>query len=155
MSEIPEGGFCLSAFLVISNSRNPNEVLLGHINPSAAWEHIGALDPPRVELYKDKWVLPASHLILGESPRGAAQRILAEQLELPDQKLEGPLIFSEVYGERNHWDLEFVFNGKGGPVKQTSAWRELRFLDARKLMKEDFGRLHEDILANVGKWKPA
>jgi len=155
MSEIPEGGFCLSAFLVISNSRNPNEVLLGHINPGAPWEHIGALDPPRVELYKDKWILPASHLVLGESPQEAAQRVLAEQLELRDQKLEGPLIFSEVYGERSHWDLEFVFKGERGSVKQASAWRELKFVDAGKLRKEDFGRLHQDILANVGKWKPA
>ena len=69
LSEIPEGGFCLSAFLVISNSRNPKEVLLGHLNPDAPWDHIGALDPPRVEMNKNGWLLPACHLIVGESPQ--------------------------------------------------------------------------------------
>ena len=155
LSEIPEGGFCLSAFLVISNSRNPKEVLLGHLNPDAPWDHIGALDPARVEMHKNGWLLPACHLIVGESPRDAAKRILREQLELSEQNLEGPMIFSEVYGEHSHWDLEFVFLGKRERVKGTSAWRELRFVDTSKLKKEDFARLHEDILASVGKWKPA
>ena len=154
LSEIPEGGFCLSAFLVISNSRNPKEVLLGRLNPDTPWDHIGALDPPRVELNKNGWLLPASHLIVGKSPQEAAKRILREQLELTEQKLEGPIIFSEVYGEHSHWDLEFVFHGKRESVKRTSAWRELKFVDTSKLRKEDFARLHEDILASVGKWKP-
>src|SRR5207245_1906124 len=46
--------------------------------------------------------------------------------------LEGPMIFSEVYGEHSHWDLEFVFLGKRERVKGTSAWRELRFVDTSK-----------------------
>ncbi len=155
LSEIPEGGFCLSTFLVISNSRNPNEVLLGHLNPESPWDHIGALDPPRVKMNKNGWMLPACHLIVGESPQEAAQRILREQLDLRDQKLEGPMIFSEVYGEHSHWDLEFVFLGERGSIRPSSAWRELRFVDMTKLKKENFSRLHEDILANVGKWKPS
>jgi len=154
LSEIPEGGFCLSAFLVISNSRNPKEVLLGHLNPDAPWDHIGALDPPRVEMNKNGWLLPACHLIVGESPQEAAKRILKEQLELSEQKLEEPMVFSEVYGEHSHWDLEFVFLGKRESVKKTPAWRELRFVDTSKLRKEDFARLHEDILTSAGKWKP-
>src|SRR5947199_7987044 len=97
----PRGWFCLSAFLVISNSRNPKEVLLGHLNPDAPWDHIGALDPPRVEMNKNGWLLPACHLIVGESPQEAAKRILKEQLELKEQKLEEPMIFSEVYGEHS------------------------------------------------------
>jgi ADP-ribose pyrophosphatase YjhB (NUDIX family) len=155
LSEIPDGGFCLSAFLVISDSRNPRKVLLGHLNPDAPWDHIGALDPPRVEMHKNGWMLPSSQLVVGESPQEAANRILTEQLDLNDQKLEGPHIFSEVYGEHSHWDLEFVFMGKRKDVKSTSAWRELEFVDTSKLKKEDFARLHQDILANVGKWKPA
>src|SRR5438128_11029156 len=96
LSEIPEGGFCLSAFLVISNSRNPKEVLLGHLNPDAPWDHIGALDPPRVEMNKNGWLLPACHLIVGESPQEPAKRILREQLGLSEQKLERQVIFSDV-----------------------------------------------------------
>src|SRR5438094_10407675 len=101
LSEIPEGGFCLSAFLVISNSRNPKEVLLGHLNPDAPWDHIGALDPPRVEMNKNGWLLAACHLIVGESPHEAAKRILGEQLEVGEQKLEGTMIFYVVYVEQS------------------------------------------------------
>jgi len=49
MNEIPEGGFCISSFLVISKTKSPEQVLAGHINKSAPWDHIGALDPERVE----------------------------------------------------------------------------------------------------------
>jgi len=103
---------------------------------------------------KNGWLLPACHLIVGESPQEAAKRILKEQLGLSEQKLEEPMVFSEVYGEHSHWDLEFVFLGKRESVKKTPAWRELRFVDTSKLRKEDFARLHEDILASAGKWKP-
>src|SRR2546427_10403315 len=144
LSEIPEGGFCLSAFLVISNSRNPKEVLLGRLNPEAPWDNIGALDPPRVELNKNGWLLPASHLIVGESPQEAAKRILREQLELSEQKLEEPMVFSEVYGEHSHWHLEFVFLGKRESVKSTPACRELRVGGSSHLRKEDVARLRED-----------
>ncbi len=44
MKEVPDGGFCLSSFLILSPENNPKEVLMGHLNPSAPWDHIGALD---------------------------------------------------------------------------------------------------------------
>ena len=153
MSVIPQGGFCLSAFLVISNSANSNEVLLGRINPDAPWDHIGALDPPRVEANREGWMLPSSHMMFGESPDEAASRILREQLELGEQKLEGPLIFSEVYGPESHWDLDFIFLAEREVIGPARAWRDLEFVDIRKLKKEHMARSHEDILALVGKWK--
>src|SRR2546426_302449 len=107
--EIPEGGICLSAFLVISQTGHPERVLMGHLNPNGPWDHIGALDAERAEMNSKGWMLPSSHLMLGESPQGAAERILKEQLGLPSQALTGPHVFSEVYGAKNHWDLEFVF----------------------------------------------
>src|SRR5438128_12381894 len=84
LSEIAEGGFCLSAFLVISNSRNPKEVLLGHLNPDAPWDHIGALDPPRVEVNKNGWLLAACHGMVGEAAGDAAERDLRERLRRSD-----------------------------------------------------------------------
>jgi hypothetical protein len=52
-------------------------VLMGRVNPEyPAWEHIGALNKVRLERYSDKWMLPSSHLVLYESPRQAAERIL-------------------------------------------------------------------------------
>jgi ADP-ribose pyrophosphatase YjhB (NUDIX family) len=153
MSNIPSGGFCLSAFVIISKKQNPNEVLLGRINPDAPWDHIGALDPPRVEAFKSGWMLPSCHFLFGESPQECVKRILNEQLNLTDQTLDGPLVFSEVYGPESHWDLEFLFQGERDEVKATIAWKDLRFVDTTKLKKEEMSRFHEDILAHVGRWK--
>ena len=45
MPEVPEGGLCLSAFLVITDEQNSNSVLMGHLNPQAPWDHIGGSAP--------------------------------------------------------------------------------------------------------------
>src|SRR5437867_9814632 len=99
--EIPEGGFCLSTFLVIGRTGRPSQVLMGHLNPSGPWDHIGALDQERAEVNSKGWMLPSSHLMVGESPVAAAERILKEQLGLPMLALNGPHVFSEVYGAKN------------------------------------------------------
>lgn len=155
MNEIPDGGFCLSTFLIISKTGFPNHVLMGHINKSAKWDHIGALDAERVERHSKGWMLPSSHLILGEAPQEAAARILKEQLGLTDQKLDGPLIFSETYGTKNHWDLEFLFLGERNTAPSYQAWIELRFIDLTKTGKEEISRGHEDVLGHVHKWSTA
>jgi ADP-ribose pyrophosphatase YjhB (NUDIX family) len=126
---------------------------MGHISKSAPWDHIGALDPERVERHSKGWMLPSSALILGEAPHDAAARILKEQLGLANLPLAGPRIFSEVYGPMNHWDLEFVFLGQSNNVPSNEMWTELRFVDLTKTQKEDIARGHEDILGHVQKWK--
>lgn len=151
MSEIPEGGFCISAFLIISKAKSPKQVLAGRINKKAPWDHIGALDPERVEGHSKGWMLPSSALMLGESPKEAAERILKEQLGVADQPLEGSFVFSEVYGPRRHWDLEFIFQGERAKTPANEAWSELTFIDLSKTRREDIVRGHEDILAHVGK----
>ena len=153
--EVPEGGMCLSAFLVISRKGRPNEVLMGRLRPDAPWDHIGAQDSARAEANSKGWMLPSSHLILGEGPGEAARRIAQEQLGLRDPPVHGPLAFSEVYGSSNHWDLEFIFTGELDTLPVHDAWKELRFVDLNRTRKEDFARSHEDILAHIGRWKPA
>jgi ADP-ribose pyrophosphatase YjhB (NUDIX family) len=151
MNEIPEGGFCISAFLVISKAKNPKQVLVGRTNKKAPWDHLGALDPERVERHSKGWMLPSSGLLLGESPEEAAERILKEQLSLTNQPLKGPFVFSEVYGPMRHWDLEFIFQGERRKAPANEAWSELMFIDLPKTRREDIARGHEDILAHVGK----
>ncbi len=63
IDEIPEGGFCLSAFLVVSKTGRPNHVLLGRLNPEAPWDYVGALDRERAERNSKGWMVPSSHLI--------------------------------------------------------------------------------------------
>jgi hypothetical protein len=152
--QIPDGGICISAFVVLSPPGRPNQVLMGKLNTGAPWEHIGGLDKERAEANSKGWMLPSSHLILFESPQEAATRILTEQLSISDQKLTGPYAFSEVYGPKNHWDFHFIFTGERNDISKTDAWSELKFIDTSTAKKEEIARSHEDILAFVGKWKP-
>ena len=144
---------CLSVFLIISETGRPESVLLGRLNVDAPWDHIGAMDPARAELHSKGWILPASHLMVHESPEEAAHRVLREQLGLTDQDLQGPKAFSEIYGPSNHWDIEFIFLGERDEIAPHAAWKELTFVELNDLRKEDMARSHEDILAHVGKWK--
>lgn len=151
---IPDGGMCLSAFVILSPGGRNNHVLMGRLNPDAPWGLMGALDRERAERCSEGWMLPSSHLVLLESPQEAAARILGEQLSIPGQKLDGPFTFSEVYGPRNHWDFHFVFTGERDEVPTSDAWSELRFVDLDTVKKEEIARSHEDVLALVGRWKP-
>jgi len=158
ITEIPAGAFCLSAFLIITESGDPRKVLMGCMNPRAPWDHIGALDPARVEVHSRGWMLPSSHLIFQESPGDAARRIAREQLELPDLPLSEPKVVSEAYTPRRfpdaakHWDLEFLFHGElpANQVHRSVAWRELAFVDVRHTGKSEIARSHEDILESAG-----
>ena len=150
IDEIPIGGICLSAFVILSQSGEARHVLMGHLNKDADWEHIGGLDRTRAATHSIGWMLPSSHLILYESPHEAARRILKEQLCLTDQLLEGPSVFSEVYGANSHWDLEFIFQGQRDSIDPCDVWKDLSFVDLNKLKREEIARSHEDILAHVG-----
>ncbi len=158
MPEVPPAGLCLSAFLVITERGHANRVLMGHLDPAAPWDHIGALDPSRTVVHSKGWMLPASHLIVKESPQAAARRVAREQLELPDLALGEPEVVSEVYAPRRfpekgeHWDLEFLFRGELDPhaVPKAAAWTELRFVDLDTTPKNAVARTHEDILESAG-----
>ncbi len=158
VTEIPDDGLCLSAFLIVTESRHPRFVLMGHMNPQAAWDHIGALDPGRVEAHRRGWMLPSSHLIFKEAPDEAARRIAREQLDLPSLDLAAAGVFSEAYaprrfpGHSQHWDLEFLFRAVLAErrVPEPKAWSELRFVDTEQVSKDDIARSHEDILAHAG-----
>src|SRR3989475_13307659 len=95
-------------------------------------------------------MLPSSHLMIGESPQAAAERILKEQLGLPALPLKGPFVFSEVYGPQNHWDLGFIFVGERDQVGQHPVLREVSFVDGNATPREEMARYHEDILAHEG-----
>ncbi len=161
VNEIPEGGICLSAFVILSKIERPDEVVMGHLNPEVDWNHIGALDRERAERNSNGWMLPSSHLLLEESPDEAARRILKEQLGIEGQQLSKPEVFSEAYSSGKvwetepfkHWDLQFIFQGETESIHPHPAWRDLTFVDLRRTKKEDMARFHEDILAHVGKWR--
>src|SRR5205809_2297860 len=158
VTEIPDDGVCLSAFLIVTEARDSKKVLMGHMNPKAAWDHIGALDPSRVEAHSHGWMLPSSHLIFLESPDDAARRIAREQLELPDLALSGPHVVSEVYTPRRfpgtalHWDLEFLFRGRlaAADAPHPAPWNELAFVDLPRPSQAELARSHEDVTQLAG-----
>ncbi len=155
--EVPDGGMCLSAFVVLTEAGHPNRVLLGHLNPEARWDHIGALDPERAEVHSKGWMIPSSHLLLKESPHEAARRILKEQLELEGVQLSEPKVVSETYTPKrfpdlpSHWDIGFIFRGEfRGKPPSASAWRQLSFVDLGRTKKSEMARSHEDVLEAGG-----
>ena len=156
--EVPEGGMCISAFVVLTEAGYPDRVLLGHLNPAAAWDHIGALDLERVEVHSKGWMIPSSHLLLREPPQDAARRVLNEQLELQGIPLSEPSVVSETYTPKrfpdlpSHWDLEFIFRGElaAGRLPKAHAWTELAFVDVGRTKKSEMARSHEDILESAG-----
>jgi ADP-ribose pyrophosphatase YjhB (NUDIX family) len=156
--EIPAGGVCLSAFLIVTETGNPAKVLMGRLNPQAPWDHIGALDPSRIHVHAQGWMLPSSHLIFHESPGDAARRIAREQLELPDLPLSEPRVVSEAYTPKRfpdtptHWDIEFLFRGElpAADVPHPRAWAELSFVDVRRTAKSEIARSHEDVIESAG-----
>jgi 8-oxo-dGTP pyrophosphatase MutT (NUDIX family) len=160
MREVPKDGFCISAFLVISDPANSRRVLMGKIDPKEEWDHFGSILPEMKDAFSVGWMLPSSHIMLFESPDDAARRILKEQLGIDSSPLElsPPKIVSEVYQSKrnlayhNHWDLEIIYRGKVLPdaFKNPGIWKELEFIDLDKVRKSDFARAHDDILSFVG-----
>jgi hypothetical protein len=152
------GGFCLSTFLVLSEAGRPTSVLVGRMNPSAPWDHLEGLDPERVEAHRRGWLLPASHLLLRETPDESARRILNEMLGGATPTLQPARVVSEVYTPRrfpethNHWDITFVYRGawQGPPPSVPSVWADLRFVEVSDVRRSDFARSHEEVLAQVG-----
>src|SRR5271167_3664325 len=109
MRRMPQGGMCISAFVIVSKRGEPESVLMGKIDKNANWDHIGALDKKRVERHSVGWMLPSSHLMLYETPEGAARRILREQLNIRGMSMTGPLTFVDTTGNDNHWDIGFIY----------------------------------------------
>lgn len=158
ITEIPEDGVCLSAFLLVTEAGSPFRLLMGHLNPAAPWDHLGALDPNRAYVDSLGWMLPSSHLMFHESPQSAARRIAREQLERPNLRITGPRVVSEVYTPKrspetvHHWDIEFIFRGEiaAADVPRASPWKDLAFVDLRRASKAEIARSHEDIIESAG-----
>ena len=157
-SVVPDDGMCLSAFVVIRPAGSDPRVLLGRIDPQAAWLEKGGLDAARAAAVGDQWMLPSCQLLLFESPHEAAQRVVREQLEVGPLRLEGPSVFSEAYRRPGspandpHWDMHFVFQGRWPSDRppRASMWRELAFVDVPSVRESELARLQGDVLALIG-----
>jgi hypothetical protein len=128
------------------------------VDPSGPWEELASLGPDRVGPLVDRWMLPASQLLLFESPDDAAQRVAREQLELDLVQLPSPRVFSETQtrvgaaGKDPHWDLHFIYEiawPKGRPPR-ARPWKDLSFRTVNDTPRSTFGRGHGDVLELIG-----
>jgi hypothetical protein len=156
-SLVPGDGMCLSSFLILTDPGDPSRVLLGKIAPGPAWEEAGGIDPARAARIASGWMLPASQLLLFESPADAAGRIASELLGVPLGPVPSPTVFSETYRRAGaetadpHWDLHFLFRAPGPDRAPTHRlWQELAYLEPRRLLRSEFARNHGDILELAG-----
>ena len=157
-AEVPDDGMCFSVFLVFEHPKAAGVVLLGKVNPEAPWWEIGALDPKRLALVGDRWMLPSCQLQIFEAPDEAARRILKEQLGSGPLPLDGPFVFSDPSrrpgstAQDPHWDFHFVYRGRwpsASPPRATP-WRHLAFVEVAATERVDFARSQGDVLELVG-----
>jgi len=153
----PEAGVCLSAFLVV---RRGNSILIGRPRAHDAWPEKGGYPKwQALELERQgAWLLPATHLQMGESPDQAAKRITCEwaglkgtprfkmvQSHLRPVRLWNP----ELRG--NHWDICFVYELRArGPINLKPWWSEMRFTPTSAIRSIKFGRGQRDVLKEAG-----
>ena len=90
---------------------------------------------------------------LCDYPEGAARRILREQLNIRDMKLDGPLTFVDTSGTENHWDIGFIYTGTHDLPPRSPAWTSSRFVQPGELKGEEVVRSQIDVLAYAGKRK--
>jgi ADP-ribose pyrophosphatase YjhB (NUDIX family) len=102
--------------------------------------------------------LPATHLIMEESPDQAAERIANEwagvrgipKFVMVQSHLRpsGRGKSRQIRGRTvNHWDICFVYElrTRSNPVRNPW-WNELRFLRPTDIAKKQVGRGHKDVL---------
>ena len=148
---------CLSSFLV---SEDAEGLLVGRMKSAKEWSLLDGVESIEKIIETGRWVLPASHLQIGETPSAAATRIAKEQLEASSFDLRASAVFSHSrpvpsLSRTLHWDLCFVFEGDID-LPRTPAWfAELKRLPLRFIHHDLFARDHGDIVADMGFLTPA
>jgi ADP-ribose pyrophosphatase YjhB (NUDIX family) len=150
LNHVPEAGVCISAFII---ARRGPSILLGRPNAIEAWAEKGGFPTWRARNFQNEqaWFLPATHLLMEESPDQAAKRIAHAWTGLKGkphflmfQSHTRPSAESKT---AKHWDLCFVYelNVRTLP-KLKPWWSEMRFAKPSEIRRMNLGRGHKDIL---------
>jgi len=149
----PEGGFCVSVFLVC---RKGSKILLCKMTRPKDWyEEDGLPEDKAAEMIQSgKWVLPAAHLLYGEDPETAATRVMKTHLGVSRCRLRyrGLYSFTTSYETGGvHWDLCIVYEAIIQQKTKVAQWySRVEYLDVGKLKPADLTRGHGDVLAAAG-----
>jgi hypothetical protein len=163
LTHIPKAGLCLSAFVIITNREN--EILVGLPRDHKAWPEAGGF-PRRHARNLEKrgeLLLPATHLLMEESPERAAVRIAQRWTGYPNAKPSFVMAQSHLRPSKlwnkgkkntrlNHWDICFVYSMRVDqlPRKIRPWWTEMRFENPKKIQRTNLGRGHKDVLREAG-----
>ena len=157
-SEVPDGGMCLSVFLLLEAPDRDGTVLLGQPDATAPWWEIGAIDAERLRRIGARWMLPSRQLRFYEGPDEAARAILHEQLGAGPLPLTGPQVFSDPADAPSpatadpHWDIHFVYRGRWPSANppRSPVWKRLEFVGLAQLPRDDVARGQADVLELAG-----
>jgi len=161
LRHVPREGLCLSTFLIVQKGES---ILLGRPRANNSWPEKGGYPlRPAAELEKNgSWLLPATHLLMEESPDHSARRI-ANQWAGVRGIPKFVTLQSHVRPSRrgksrprwrtgnNHWDICFVYElrTRKNP-KLRPWWSEYRFFSRSEMGRLAFGRGHKDVLKAGG-----
>ena len=161
LRHVPTEGLCLSTFVII---RKGESILLGRPRANSYWPEKGGYPlRPAAELEKSRsWLVPATHLLMEETPDHAARRIANQWAGVKGTPkfvtLQSHLRASK--GRRtqpkwrtgsNHWDICFIYELKTRTLpKPKPWWAESRFFSRSEIRGTRFGRGHKDVLKAAG-----
>ena len=151
-----DAGVCLSAFIV---ARKGNSILVGRPRGGNAWPEKGGYPKDlAVKLEKERaWLLPATHLLVEESPDHAARRIAGQWVGLLGRPrfvmVQSHIRPHSLWNPRakgKHWDICFVYELAARSVpKRKPWWSEMRFVPLSKVRGIKMGRGHKDVLKDA------
>ncbi len=143
----PAAGMCISVFVV---AKRGGKILVGIPETNDRWttEWVSGWlmysKEEREEQYRKKR-LPSTYLWEGEHPDDALRRVMLNQLGIGKFAASSPKVFSYLapsdwYPGNHHWDLVFVYwvRTTESP-KRSPWWREVGFVETKKLREEEFG----------------
>src|SRR2546428_4327630 len=119
------------------------------------WSLLDTVESIDQVIESGRWVLPASHLLAGETPVAAAQRIAQEQLQASSYDLRVPSVFLIpapwwAASWQSYRELCFVFEAEIELAGAPPWFDELRRIPRRSLYHDLFARGHGDIVADMG-----
>ena len=158
---VPKSGLCLSTFVII---RKGNSILLGRPHAISAWSEKGGYPTSHAaELEKNgSWLIPATHLLMEESPDHAARRITKEWAGVKGRpKFVAIQSHLRPLGRHksprkgrsgfNHWDICFVYELETRTKPKPKLWwAETKFIPRSGIGRITLGRGHKDVLKAGG-----
>jgi ADP-ribose pyrophosphatase YjhB (NUDIX family) len=158
-THLPQGAFCVSAFLIVTN--RTGDVLLGQPREHPDWPEKGCVPTWRVREFirEGCWILPASHFRMYEAPRAAAARVARTWAGIPRADVRLVDVTSELFPTGRyrrsghsrqrlyHWAVCFVFQTRADRISRVPpGWKELRFFSSNEIRATPVGRGHGDII---------